>query len=209
MRVGAPVGPLSSIDKSAEHPVVHIAYAGCRGLCLLAGLAPPTEAEWETGGARRYRRCRLRLGATNRNSPARVGHYWHGDFPWRPEPGYGRTTSVGSFRPTDTDCSTWRATSGSGPATGTPIPAPGTRAARQGSYDPGQPQFVPRKVIKGGSFLCADTYCLRYRPAARRPQMVDTGMSPSGFAASSGKRTAAGVVKYVETTIRRRQSASL
>ena len=47
---------------------------------------------------------------------------------------------------------------------------------------PGQPQFqIPRKVIKGGSFLCADSYCLRYRPAARRPQMVDTGMSHIGF----------------------------
>ena len=48
--------------------------------------------------------------------------------------------------------------------------------------DPAQPQFkVPRKVVKGGSFLCADSYCLRYRPAARRPQMVDTGMSHVGF----------------------------
>jgi len=51
-----------------------------------------------------------------------------------------------------------------------------------GSLDPRQPQFrVPRKVIKGGSFLCADSYCLRYRPAARRPQMIDTGMSHIGF----------------------------
>ena len=50
------------------------------------------------------------------------------------------------------------------------------------SYDPAQPQFkIPRKVIKGGSFLCADSYCMRYRPAARRPQMVDTGMSHIGF----------------------------
>jgi formylglycine-generating enzyme required for sulfatase activity len=52
----------------------------------------------------------------------------------------------------------------------------------EGSYDPAQPQFrVPRKVIKGGSFLCADSYCHRYRPAARRPQMIDTGMSHVGF----------------------------
>ncbi|WP_281289276.1 SUMF1/EgtB/PvdO family nonheme iron enzyme [Terrabacter aerolatus] len=52
----------------------------------------------------------------------------------------------------------------------------------EGSYDPRQPQFrIGRKVIKGGSHLCADSYCLRYRPAARRPQMVDTGMSHVGF----------------------------
>ena len=55
------------------------------------------------------------------------------------------------------------------------------------SYDPAQPQIrIPRKVIKGGSFLCADSYCLRYRPAARRPQMVDTGMSHVGFRCVSG-----------------------
>jgi formylglycine-generating enzyme required for sulfatase activity len=40
---------------------------------------------------------------------------------------------------------------------------------------------IPRKVVKGGSYLCADSYCLRYRPAARRPQMVDTGMSHIGL----------------------------
>ena len=58
----------------------------------------------------------------------------------------------------------------------------GDRCCEAGSYDSAQPQFrVPRKVIKGGSFLCADTYCLRYRPAARRPQMIDTGMSHIGF----------------------------
>ena len=52
----------------------------------------------------------------------------------------------------------------------------------EGSYDPAQPQFrVPRKVLKGGSHLCADSYCMRYRPAARRPQMIDTGMSHTGF----------------------------
>jgi formylglycine-generating enzyme required for sulfatase activity len=47
---------------------------------------------------------------------------------------------------------------------------------------PAQPEFrIPRKVIKGGSYLCADSYRLRCRPAARRPQMVDTGMSHIGF----------------------------
>ena len=56
------------------------------------------------------------------------------------------------------------------------------RGAVEASYDPAQPQFaIPRRVIKGGSFVCADSYCMRYRPAARRPQMVDTGMSHIGF----------------------------
>ncbi|MFL6496689.1 MAG: SUMF1/EgtB/PvdO family nonheme iron enzyme, partial [Nitrososphaera sp.] len=52
----------------------------------------------------------------------------------------------------------------------------------QYSYDPRQPQFkIPRKVVKGGSHICAPNYCLRYRPAARQPQMIDTGMTHIGF----------------------------
>jgi formylglycine-generating enzyme required for sulfatase activity len=52
----------------------------------------------------------------------------------------------------------------------------------EASYDPAQPRVrIPRKVVKGGSFLCAPSYCRRYRPAARHAQMVDTGMSHIGF----------------------------
>jgi sulfatase modifying factor 1 len=58
--------------------------------------------------------------------------------------------------------------------------------AREDSMDAGQPFAVPRKVVKGGSFLCADSYCLRYRPAARRAQMIDTGMSHIGFRCATG-----------------------
>ena len=49
-------------------------------------------------------------------------------------------------------------------------------------FDPSQPSVrIPRRVVKGGPFLSADSYCARYRPAARRPQMIDTGMSHIGF----------------------------
>ena len=62
------------------------------------------------------------------------------------------------------------------------IPANPRGPAVEASYDPNQLQFrIPRRVVKGGSFLCADEYCQRYRPAARRPQMIDTGMSHVGF----------------------------
>jgi hypothetical protein len=54
--------------------------------------------------------------------------------------------------------------------------------SQEKSYDPAQPQFrIPRKVVKGGSYLCAPNYYLRYRPAARQPQMIDTGMSHIGL----------------------------
>ena len=84
--------------------------------------------------------------------------------------------------PTATACSTWRATSGSGRRDWWADDRTVESCCAADSYDPNQPQFqIGRKVIKGGSFLCADSYCLRYRPAARRPQMVDTGMSHIGF----------------------------
>ena len=64
-------------------------------------------------------------------------------------------------------------------------PVAGAEAGRRSmeqSYDPAQPNFrIPRKVLKGGSFLCAPNYCLRFRPAARSPQMIDTGMAHLGF----------------------------
>ena len=54
--------------------------------------------------------------------------------------------------------------------------------ARERSRDPAQPRITtPRTVVRGGSFLCAPSYCRRYRPAARHAQMVDSGMSHIGF----------------------------
>ena len=62
------------------------------------------------------------------------------------------------------------------------VPANPRGAAMDGSFDPAMPQIrIPRRVVKGGSFLCAPSYCRRYRPAARHAQMIDTGMSHIGF----------------------------
>ena len=177
-----PIGANSSIAARAEHPVVHVAYEDAEAYALWAELALPTEAEWETAARGGRDRATYTWGDEPEQPGQRLANYWHGEFPWRPDPGYGRTSPVGGYPPNAYglfdmagNVLEWTCDFYGDDRTGDPC-------CEADSYDSAQPQFpVARKVIKGGSFLCADNYCLRYRPAARRPQMVDTGMSHIGF----------------------------
>ncbi|MDA0171651.1 formylglycine-generating enzyme family protein [Solirubrobacter taibaiensis] len=170
-----PEGPGSSTKGRERHPVVQVAYEDAVAYADWAGLRLPSEAEWERAARGDLDGAEFTWGEGPESGGARLANYWHGDFPWRPEPGYGTTAPVGSFPPNglglyDMAGNVWEWTTDW---------YGGSEAA---SRDPGQPQFsVPRRVVKGGSFLCADSYCRRYRPAARRPQMIDTGMSHIGF----------------------------
>ncbi|QDC26709.1 formylglycine-generating enzyme family protein [Georgenia yuyongxinii] len=193
-----PQGPGSTLDDRGDHPVVHVAFEDAVSYCDWAGTSLPFEAQWEVAARGGLEAAAYTWGDEPERRGERLANYWHGDFPWRPERGYGTTTAVGSFPANgyglhDMAGNVWEWTTdwyASGPvritAESPSCCAPGSAAVTaEDSLDPAQPQFrIPRRVIKGGSFLCADTYCLRYRPAARRPQMIDTGMSHIGFRCS-------------------------
>ena len=164
---------------------MHVAFEDAERYAAWAGKSLPTEAQWELAARGGLDGATYTWG--DEPEPGRA-NFWHGEFPWRPDRGYGRTAAVGSFPPNgyglfDMAGNVWEWTadwySGRHSA-GCCVPRDPRGGDQQGSLD--QSQFeIPRKVIKGGSFLCADSYCRRYRPAARRPQMIDTGMSHIGL----------------------------
>ncbi len=188
-----PDGPGSSLDGRGDHPVVHVAHEDAQAYAAWSGLALPTEAEWEAAARGGLDQAAFAWGDQPEPTGQRLANYWHGDFPWLPDRGYGATTAVGSFPPNGyglydmagnvwdwTD--DWYASRHPEATDSCCVPHNPRGGDLEASHDPHQPQFpIPRKVVKGGSFLCADSYCMRYRPAARRPQMIDTGMSHIGF----------------------------
>jgi formylglycine-generating enzyme required for sulfatase activity len=189
-----PDGPGSSVPGREDEPAVHVAYEDAEAYALWAGKSLPTEAEWERAARGGVERATYVWGDEPEPSGTRLANYWHGDFPWRHADGYGRRSPVGSYPANpyglhDMAGNVWEWTADwylerHPEDAGKPccVPLNPRGGSLEASYDRAQPQFrIPRKVIKGGSYLCADSYCLRYRPAARRPQMIDTGMSHIGF----------------------------
>jgi len=191
-----PYGPDSSLDGIETHPVVHVAFEDAQAYAAWAGKALPLEAEWEFAARGGLDGAAFTWGDEIYPGGRCMANTWQGEFPWQNsvDDGYERTSPVGSFPPNgyglyDMAGNVWEWTTDwytAKPQAEASKPCCGTPKARvptiEDSYDPNQPQFrIPRKVLKGGSHLCAPNYCLRFRPAARQPQMVETSMSHLGF----------------------------
>jgi formylglycine-generating enzyme required for sulfatase activity len=190
-----PQGPESSLEGRERHPVTQVAYEDAEAYASWAGKALPSEAEWERAARGGLEGAPYVWGDEFLPGRRLMANVWIGEFPWqtlRPDQHIG-TMPVGSFPANgyglyDMAGNVWEWTRD--------YYAPGHEAAehaccaptnprgapREESYDPTQPTVrIPRKVLKGGSHLCAANYCLRYRPAARSPEMIDTATSHIGF----------------------------
>jgi formylglycine-generating enzyme required for sulfatase activity len=180
----APLGLGSTVEALAEHPVVHIAYEDALAYATWAGKHLPTEAEWEYAARGGLDGAPYAWGDELHPGGRRLANVWSGEFPWRNDlaDGFARTSPVGAFPPngyglSDMIGNVWEWTSDWYSAGGGCACGPDAAA----SADLADPYRIPRRVLKGGSHLCADNYCRRYRPAARIPQAIDSATSHVGF----------------------------
>jgi formylglycine-generating enzyme required for sulfatase activity len=191
-----PEGPGTTTSGRERHPVTHVAHEDATAYAAWAGKALPTEAEWELAARGGLDGAPYAWGDELMPGGRRMANTWVGDFPLPPPDGADATgsTPVGRFPPNgyglhDMIGNVWEwtrdwYTSHHPSPAGKPccIPADPRGGAPEESYDPAQPAIpIPRKVLKGGSFLCAPNYCRRYRPAARQPQMIDSAAQHIGF----------------------------
>jgi formylglycine-generating enzyme required for sulfatase activity len=190
-----PLGADSSITGLEDHPVVHVAFEDAEAYARWAGKRLPTEAEWECAARGGVDRAPYAWGEELAPGGRMMANYWQGRFPHEnlETDGFFRTSPVGVFPPNgfglhDMIGNVWEWTQdwyvlperpNDKPCCVPKNPRGGSEVASRDPSDPGR--NFGRKVLKGGSHLCAENYCRRYRPAARYPQTIDTTTSHIGF----------------------------
>ena len=191
-----PQGPESTIEGLDNHPAVHVAWCDVEAYAKWAGKDLPTEAEWEFAARGGLDSADYAWGSDLYKDGRHMANTWQGEFPWQNlrSDGYERTSPVDAFSPNgygllDMIGNVWEWTtdwySPRHPAERQKaccVPHNPRGGVEDGSFEPAQTQNrIPRKVLKGGSHLCAPNYCRRYRPAARFAHPVDTSTCHIGF----------------------------
>jgi formylglycine-generating enzyme required for sulfatase activity len=191
-----PYGPASNLKGLDHHPVVHVAYSDAVAYAYWAKKELPTEAQWEFAARGGLDEAEYAWGAEFAPGGRQMANTWQGAFPNENDllDGYERTSPVGVFPANGyglhdmignvwewtTD---WYSTKHEADAKkACCIPQNPRGGPETASYDLCDPNIrIPRKVLKGGSHLCAPNYCRRYRPAARHAEPIDTSTSHVGF----------------------------
>jgi formylglycine-generating enzyme len=184
-----PEGPGSTLHGRDRHPVVQVCYADAQAYAAWAGKSLPSEAEWEYAARGGLDGAVFAWGDEFAPKGRTLANTWQGEFPWQNLllDRYAGTSPVGAFPPngyglSDMTGNVWEWTSDY-------FTFQHPQRAERPCCVPRNPQVtapvldepIPRRVIKGGSHLCAPNYCLRYRPAARQGEAVDTATGHIGF----------------------------
>lgn len=186
-----PEGPGSDLSGREDHPVVHVSWFDAAAYAQWAGKRLPTEAEWEYAARGGLEGNEYVWGPEKNPGGRRMANIWQGNFPTEntiadgfvatspvrsfPENGYGLFDMSGNVWEWCQNwyCSDDYAREAAGGSSVDPVGA-------EAGHDVDEPD-VPKRVIRGGSFLCSDVYCIGYRPSARMKSTPDTSLVHTGF----------------------------